>query len=1633
MKKFLSLALLSAFVAFSFAQAPAIKKAAKTYAFAQKIEMQSAAMAKAKEMAAKQAAATEVSSSVIRTAAKPQVSAAAQSMVSTKVINNAKVARVATATPSLKAKAGIKPAVKSVKKATAAPKFAANKAAETADFVAELAHIEYYGWPDYDWYYCFNTTDGLYQFRFDIGNQPEDALPLDQEFTYADMIADYTWGQNRVSGEIIEYAACTFKATQGANGVDYVASVEDVAGNIYNLTCAASADPEITDYKTYEFSADEMELVDYTQEMGLFQLCGYAEDGLEAYIAIASNQLVGTYNMNNVYLGYTNVYTDADDYTGVKPFNVSATVTETGATVVYDATNGVEYTFIFHFGGDEPGDEPTDITVTKDVHGIITSVEGGVQKAYVRSANGTAYFLNGSSVSYTSQSGTVTVVEDGDKVYIKDPITRYTQNTWVEGTKNGNQILVAAHQPLVWNDQYSTTISLRYGVITAAGNISSADDYVENFVFDIDGDVMTLLNTAAYGNTDGDAYFMGALWDDDDSFTGYGDAETVLTYDPTYVAPSTDLVTPPASMQAATWYLNATSVSSSSEDYVINQEIAVGFVGNDVYVQGLFEDFPEAWVKGTIDGMAIVFSNLQYIGNYAGSYDMYFAGTDGETLVDATATIDSQKKTIAFANDILANAATDRIYYLTWLRDATLTDAPVQFEEPVITDLMATLPYFNGFDTEAEQSEAAIYDANRDGKTFTFYVDSSTGSTTARYAYHSTNAANDYVVFPGLELVAGNSYKVSVDARGSNYYPEKVELCAATEAVASAFAPISETLEVHGDYETLSVSFVPEADGVYYLAIHAVSDPDEFYLYTDNFSVKMDDPMAPKTVSNLAVVADPNAELRADIYFTTPSENLAGESLGEIVAVTLSRDGEVIDTAVMPCGAEMSMTDTAVTYPGYHIYSVGVATVDGEHIGDAVSAKAYVGEDTPLDVENLAAADHNTTVGLSWTAPGEVGANGGIVKNVKYNVYPVEMFEFFGMLFPEIDFSNPYALDVEDTNYEVAFDTNSGEQAYTYFGVTAANEAGESGGAMAAVLTGAPYAMPMVEGLTGQALHYWWGYASDDDNYDLEGGLYFATDRSSDGDNVCFAFMAETAGWIDMQSGKIAANNGQNVALAFDYISEVATSVDVVITTPAGETVVKTLEVAPAAEWATAKVSLAEFADQPWVRFTLHAEFAEAGALYVDNVVVMDMLSDNLVLTVKAPKNVTAGKSALVVATIKNEGENVAEDYTVNFYINDMPAAAPMIEPVALEFMQSTTVEFELETSIFDQAGDVTVKAEVVYAADLKAEDNADEVVITVLAPSAAPVESVAANYADGALEISWVPAASATSEVVEDFESYDADVVFADGESCGDWKAVDLSQGSTYSWNSGAWNHMGEAYAFGIIDVVAEGLDASFEAASGTKMALFMSEVNADSQMGQAADKYMISPELPGVAQTISFAAQIITAQYGAEEFEVMVSTTDDNAASFTSVQKFSVDEEGMAEYSVALPEGAKYFAIHYTSNDIFGLFVDDVTYTTGGGEATGYNVYIDQVQVAAVAADVTSCTYAEALSSGEHEVSVTAVYGVNESAPVTVVVNVEGTGINSVAAAQNAAEIYNLQGIRVNAAQNGVYVIDGVKTLVK
>ena len=119
-------------------------------------------------------------------------------------------------------------------------------------------------------------------------------------------------------------------------------------------------------------------------------------------------------------------------------------------------------------------------------------------------------------------------------------------------------------------------------------------------------------------------------------------------------------------------------------------------------------------------------------------------------------------------------------------------------------------------------------------------------------------------------------------------------------------------------------------------------------------------------------------------------------------------------------------------------------------------------------------------------------------------------------------------------------------------------------------------------------------------------------------------------------------------------------------------------------------------------------------------------------------------------------------------------------------------------------------------------------------------------------------------------------------------------------------------------------------------------------------------------------------------ESIEILYSTTDKELTSFTSVKVEKFYSEDWKQFFCQLPEGAKYFALRYVSDDCYRVMVDDISFIPAGATADisimGYNVYRNGVKINDEPVEDTMF-HDTAAPGGSNSYVVTAVYDKGES----------------------------------------------------
>jgi len=195
-----------------------------------------------------------------------------------------------------------------------------------------------------------------------------------------------------------------------------------------------------------------------------------------------------------------------------------------------------------------------------------------------------------------------------------------------------------------------------------------------------------------------------------------------------------------------------------------------------------------------------------------------------------------------------------------------------------------------------------------------------------------------------------------------------------------------------------------------------------------------------------------------------------------------------------------------------------------------------------------------------------------------------------------------------------------------------------------------------------------------------------------------------------------------------------------------------------------------------------------------------------------------------------------------------------------------------------------------------------------------------------------------------------------------------------------------------------------------------------------QSETEWLVSPELSGNAQTVSFFAR--HAALGPEQFQLYISTSGLETTNFMAFDTAPRNTNAeWTKYEYALPQGTKYFAVRkVTDTDpSWAMLVDDVTFAPDtlaaqtGLTLYGYHIYRNGERVNR--ALVNSPAFSDPDGKAGDIYRVTAVYNQGESVYSEAAAAGDDTGgINSVYTDMpEGVVVYNLAGQRVVTARKG------------
>lgn len=819
-------------------------------------------------------------------------------------------------------------------------------------------------------------------------------------------------------------------------------------------------------------------------------------------------------------------------------------------------------------------------------------------------------------------------------------------------------------------------------------------------------------------------------------------------------------------------------------------------------------------------------------------------------------------------------------------------------------------------------------------------------------SYSNPHATNNALVTAPVKLEANKCYEISYVSFGSNGFYDELEVTTDNQnfTVLTDLAPMNPQ-----GLSQRRAQFYPEKDGIYYFAVRVISGPAyggnaniSLFSISEGLSV-----YAPDEVSDVTLTPDYNGLLTLGISFTAPSKTINGNKLTSITKIDVERDGKIIKTFRNPTfGEQLSFTDRGrenadvnYTITAYNSYGAGRSWTGAAHMGVAMPV-------APTNSTVSKIEDKPCSVKITWTP---------VAKDVYGNDINPDLIRY--AIFAS-DYETMLMQDIPSSNPEVTLQVikpNSG-QTFAYFLVVPYTEGGINGyaggfGVTNMVPVGTQFNTPYKESFANSKLSYPMGQETDDTEFRIAAGLssWHLSCDSQDNDKGNIAWYTSSGHSGDLYTASVKLENYDDIALSFYYAGvpgdKAFALTPYVIYNNEKIALCDTINTEDVAQagWNQALLSLAKYKGKT-IQIGFHVYcYDNPHCFGLDNISIRRYAANDLAAgVISGPTFMNIGKNHDILVEVINEGSDDAPaGYNIQLYADGKlvdEQSGPALKP-----FESKMITFSHMPNPFATEQE-ELSSMVIWAEDeINFNNGSESIVIPVKEAKYPGVADLTASLNDAKeAELSWSEPdyAAKLIEITESFEDYD-EFKYA---GFGDWTVKDLDGLETYVFSYGMPGGKTPKSFFVIND---ENLDRiNYETAHSGHKSIVSSAVSGES------DDWVISPELPGIAQKVTFFAATAPEEYGEESFEFYYSTGSTDPADFIQIGdrvdvpegEYSRDEYGdrvmvttWYKYTYDLPAGARYFAIRCVSDDIWALLIDDITFTISEEVIAlqGYNLF--------------------------------------------------------------------------------------------
>ncbi len=879
-----------------------------------------------------------------------------------------------------------------------------------------------------------------------------------------------------------------------------------------------------------------------------------------------------------------------------------------------------------------------------------------------------------------------------------------------------------------------------------------------------------------------------------------------------------------------------------------------------------------------VNNLATVTWAIEDLGSHGGAisavtYDVVRMPGEVKVTEATTAT--------TFSETLTDDMPLGNYYYVITPTNSGLTGEPMETSSKIIIGKSIIPPYLETFDTPESLDLYTIIGkdwswSTRTSNSTNGVVNCNNGGDWDEESEgpigNSSDRSSSWLITPEIKVEAGKTYEVRVKSWA--VFGDKFEIWYGPNLDPAKYSIIMPATSGFGDSSYTDehiIQFTAERTENIHLGFVHAGMFDSFLRLDDIYISSGIGLASPAAISDLEVTPVVPGSKTVKISFTAPDKDVQGKALNSLDKIDILVGTEVVETFDNPVvGQKYTYTYTAEE-DGYQ--QIRIESYNDGGKSEVAEVKVFIGVDVPK-APAAWIVDMGDYIEVRWTID-ETGENDEYIdpNGVYYALFQMDANGY-------IDIENPVAEGLQGDSVAFDFNPNEGEQGFLRLIICAYNSVGISAlRYTSALLVGQPFALPFIDGF-GEDSKYAWITNSYSDSF----GLSISHFSDNDGYSWGWGILQDDP-TAELESGKIATDGNKSLSVSFDYITNGGNVIKVYALYPDGtETLIGTASETSTGnndDWKSASFNIPNSNDDSYIRLRFsfcnnagYGYFMHLDNIHCDVVIDHDVNVDGSLMKGQA----RVGETAVISARVRNLGRLAAEDVNLNLYVNGKLADTKPVKTLAPQEFENIYFNYLLTPS---STGKVCFTIESVFEADERKENNEVDLILNVSEPVAPAPRNLSGQTSASGVELTWeAPEEFTVETVVEDFESYDSFTI----DDLGEWTLVDADGRSTITVSNLSYPNNGASMAFMVFNpskvVLPDetvGLpEGNMEAYPYDGSQYLISVATILDHPEDHNDDWLISPELSGNAQTLSFFAKQMIDYYGAESCEVLYSTSN-------------------------------------------------------------------------------------------------------------------------------------------------------------